>query len=123
MKLPLIAATLTALALTASPVLADKGKDKGKGNDKHQERSQQVHRGKADHGRQDNGRHLGWQKQAWKKGDRIPLAYLEPGYYVDDYRAYNLAPPPRGYRWVRPMDDRYLLVQVATGLINEVLGY
>jgi Ni/Co efflux regulator RcnB len=119
MKLPLIAATLTTLALAASPALADKGK----GHDKHHDRAHAVHSDKADHGRHDNGRHLGWQKQAWKRGDRIPLADLGPGYYVDDYRAYNLAPPPRGYRWVRPMDDRYLLVQVATGLIDEVLGY
>ena len=121
MKLPLIAATLTTLALAASPALADKGK--GKGHDKHHDRAHAVHRDKADHGRHDNGRHLGWQKQAWKRGDRVPLAYLESRYYVDDYRAYKLAPPPRGYRWVRPMDDRYLLVQVATGLIDEVLGY
>lgn len=68
----------------------------------------------------DNGRHLGW----YKRGGRVPVVYLQPRYYVTDYRAYNLAPPPYGYRWVRPYgDDRYLLVQVATGLIMQVLGY
>ena len=74
-------------------------------------------------GRHDNGLHLGWYKQQWRRGDRIPVVYLEPRYYIDDYRAYGLAPPPAGYRWVRPMDDRYLLVQVATGLILDALGY
>lgn len=70
--------------------------------------------------RHDNGRHLGW----YKRGGRVPVVYLQPRYYVTDYRAYGLAPPPYGTRWVRPYgDDRYLLVQVATGLIMQVLGY
>jgi Ni/Co efflux regulator RcnB len=70
--------------------------------------------------RHDNGRHLGW----YKRGGRVPVVYLQPRYYVTDYRDYGLAPPPYGYRWVRPYgDDRYLLVQVATGLIMQVLGY
>ena len=74
-------------------------------------------------GRHDNGLHLGWYKQHWNRGERIPVAYLEPRYYVDDYRTYGLRTPPDGYRWVRPMDDRYLLVQVATGLVLDALGY
>ena len=74
-------------------------------------------------GRHDNGLHLGWYKQRWNRGERIPVAYLEPRYYVEDYRTYGLRTPPDGYRWVRPMDDRYLLVQVATGLILDALGY
>ena len=75
------------------------------------------------HGRHDNGLHLGWYKQQWRRGDRIPVVYLEPRYYIDDYDRYGLRAPPDGYRWVRPMDDRYLLVQVATGLILDALGY
>ena len=74
-------------------------------------------------GRHDNGLHLGWYKQRWNRGERIPVAYLEPRYYVEDYRTYGLRTPPDGYRWVRPMDDRYLLVQVATGLVLDALGY
>ena len=74
-------------------------------------------------GRHDNGLHLGWYKQRWNRGERIPVAYLEPRYYVEDYRTYGLRTPPDGYRWVRPMDDRYLLVQVATGLVMDALGY
>jgi len=77
-------------------------------------------------GRHDNGLHLGWYKQRWHRGDRIPVTYVEPRYYIDDYRPYRqhgLYAPPQGYRWVRPADDRYLLVQVATGLVLEALGY
>jgi Ni/Co efflux regulator RcnB len=51
------------------------------------------------------------------------VIYLQPRYYVQDYRTYHLAPPPRGYRWVRPENDRYLLVEAAKGLISQVLGY
>ena len=76
-------------------------------------------------GRHDNGRHLGWYKQEWRRGERVPVVYLQPRYVIEDYRAYRLAPPPRGYGWVRPYPDsnEYLLVQLATGLISQVLGY
>jgi Ni/Co efflux regulator RcnB len=76
-----------------------------------------------DRGYHDNGRHLGWYKHGYRRGDRAPVVYLQPRYYVNDYRAYRLAPPPRGYRWVRPMDGHYLLVAIATGVIVDALGY
>lgn len=61
----------------------------------------------------------------WARGGHIPREYLDDRYYVDDYRAYELAPPPRGYVWVRPdpRNDEYYLVQVATGIIARILGY
>ena len=74
-------------------------------------------------GRHDNGLHLGWYKNHWKRGDRIDWDYVQPTYYVYDYDRYDLRPAPVGYRWVRPMDDRYLLVEIATGLIVDALGY
>lgn len=73
--------------------------------------------------RHDNGRHLGQIKHGYRRGMRAPAVYLQPRYYVSDYRRYHLAAPPRGYRWVRPADDRYLLVEVASGLISQALGY
>lgn len=119
MKVSMIAAALTALALASSPVIAGNGKGKDKDHAGHHAKGHTA-KGKA---HDDNGLHLGWQKQAWKRGDRIQIEHIEPGYYVDDYVAYDLAPPPEGYRWVRPVDDRYLLVQIATGLISDALGY
>ena len=67
----------------------------------------------------DNGRHLG----QFRRGERVPDMYMQQRYYVTDYRAYHLAPPPSGYRWVRPDDGRYLLISTATGLISQMLGY
>ncbi|GAB3380129.1 RcnB family protein [Lysobacter fragariae] len=110
-KHTLIAAALTAFVFSASPALADKHHKGG------HEKSHKAY------GHHDQGRHLGWYKQQWKRGDRVVWVDIEPRYYVDDYRAYRLSPPPEGYRWVQPMDDRYLLVEVATGLIAQALGY
>ena len=129
-KHTLVAAALTAFVFGASPVLAgnehkhDATPVQGKSQAKPHTHKAQTHKGspKAD-GRHDNGRHLGWYKQQWKRGDRLVWTDIEPRYYVTDYRSYRLSAPPEGYRWVRPMDDRYLLVQVATGLITKALGY
>jgi len=124
-----LSTSLVLLAMASAPVIAgDNGKGQGKNKGHGHPAAAQAH---AHHpgnapkpqGRHDNGRHLGWQKQAWKRGDRIPMEYLEPVYYVEDYRAYRLPPPPPGHRWVRPVDDRYLLIEAATGLIAEALGY
>ena len=95
----------------------DHGWQQRHGHDRDHDRDRYV--------RHDNGRHLGWYKQSFRRGQRVPVVYLAPRYYVNDYRAYRLAPPPRGYRWVRPYQDsnEYLLVQVATGVIMQVLGY
>lgn len=70
-----------------------------------------------------------WRKDVrehrrWARGEYIPRDYLADRYYVRDYRDYDLAVPPDGYRWVHPYqgDDTYYLVQVATGLISSILG-
>lgn len=122
MKLRALVALPLLAAFAASPVLAKNNHGRGhdNGHDRHEHRDD--HRDNHD-GRHDNGRHLGWYKQRWNRGDRVEVVYIEPAYYVTDYRVYNLTPPPPGYRWVRPMDDRYILVEVATGLIAEALGY
>lgn len=118
-KHTILAIPLAVLALATAPALAGDGKGADKDKPAH---AQPGNSPKAD-GRHDNGKHKGWEKQAWKRGDRIPLAYVDPRYYVDDYRVYRLQAPPAGYRWVRPMDDRYLLVNLANGLVAEALGY
>ena len=144
----LIAPLLAAFAV--SPAFAERGgkhghKDKAKGHDRHEvdhrrgdrdrvvlvdrdgRRPTVVVRNRDGHdrfdGRHDNGLHLGWYKNHWKRGDRIDWQYVQPTYYVTDYGRYDLRPAPVGYRWVRPMDDRYLLVEIATGLIVDALGY
>lgn len=63
-------------------------------------------------------------EREWARGQYIPRDYLADRYYIRDYNRYDLAPPPNGYAYVRPypQDDRYYLVQVATGLISRILG-
>lgn len=64
------------------------------------------------------------ERRRWARGQYIPREYLVDRYYIRDYSEYDLAPPPNGYVWVRPdpRDDRYYLVQLATGIISRILG-
>lgn len=116
MKRLLLAMSFAIMFLSSTAVLA--APQQG-GPDKHGQHGVQV---KAPKGHHDNGRHLGQHKQAFRRGQRIPVMYMQPRYYVQDYRVYHLAPPPRGYHWVRPDDGRYLLISTATGLISQILG-
>ena len=63
-------------------------------------------------------------RREWARGQYIPREYLVERYTIREYDDYDLAPPPRGYAWVRPypQDDRYYLVQLATGVISQILG-
>jgi len=58
-------------------------------------------------------------KKRWAKGQRLPATYRSSRYYVD-HRRYKLRAPPAGYRWVR-VDNEFLLVAAATGLITEAI--
>lgn len=60
----------------------------------------------------------------WARGQYIPRDYMASRYYINDYRSYRLAPPPRGYAWVQPYqnDDTYYMVQLATGLIAQAFA-
>lgn len=130
MKRLLLTTSIAVLLLSSTAAMA---RDHDK--DKHDDRDRQGHDDRRDRDdddrqdrryddrRHDDGRRLGQIKHGYRRGEHAPVAYLQPRYYVQDYRAYRLAPPPRGYRWVRPDRDRYLLVEVATGLISQALGY
>lgn len=101
----------------------DRRGDRDWRGDRDDRRGDRDWRDDRDRGYHDNGRHLGWYKNGYRRGDRAPVVYLQPRYYVNDWRDYRLAPPPRGYRWVRPMDGHFLLVAIATGVIVDALGY
>ncbi|WP_042299687.1 RcnB family protein [Paraburkholderia kururiensis] len=55
----------------------------------------------------------------WRKGDRLPPEYRDRQYVIDDWRAYRLGPPPRGYTWIGVGGD-YLLVQISSGIVLRV---
>ena len=54
------------------------------------------------------------------RGARLPMAYRNRQYVVNDWRGHHLSPPPRGHQWVQTGAD-YVLVAIATGLIVQVL--
>jgi Ni/Co efflux regulator RcnB len=57
--------------------------------------------------------------RSFRRGDRLPGAFLSTRFVVNDFRSYRLDRPPRGYRWVRVERDAFL-VGVATGVILTV---
>jgi len=61
----------------------------------------------------------GWAYRSWRIGERMPFLFLS-SYYFIDYFAYNLPPPPYGYRWVRYGPDA-LLVNMYTGEVEDVV--
>lgn len=62
----------------------------------------------------------GYVSRSWQRGHYLPAQYRARPYVVD-YRAYRLAPPPRGYHYVR-VDDRAVLVAISSGLIANVVS-
>lgn len=124
MKRFLLATATAALLLSSTTAFADDKKGKSDHRDDHQAHYYNDHPDNRDNhaGRHDNGLHKGQYKQDWRRGDRLPPGYRESRYYVSDYRYYRLAPPPRGYRWVRPYDgNQYILVEITSGLISQIL--
>ena len=57
---------------------------------------------------------------SFRRGDRLPWAYRQRSYVVDDWRGHRLSAPPRGYHWVQAGGD-YVLVAIATGVILQLL--
>ena len=124
--------TAVALLLVSAGALADRPSDPGHGHDKvradsGQDRDDRDDYGDArgnnpkDEGRHDNGRHRGWEKQAYRRGERLPERYSSREYYVTDYQRYHLREPERGYHWVRDEDGQFILVAVATGIITDII--
>lgn len=65
----------------------------------------------------DRGMHEGW----YHRGGYVPVEYRDSRYVVEDWRTYNLAPPPRDHQWVRSDTGEFLLVAAATGIITDII--
>jgi Ni/Co efflux regulator RcnB len=64
----------------------------------------------------------GYYYRSWGYGDHLPRAYYGRRYIVNDYYAYRLRPPPRGYHWVR-VDHDVVLAAIASGVVvSAVFG-
>ena len=71
-------------------------------------------------GRQFDRRGFPQPHSEWRRGGRVPAEYRGRNYVVNDWRAYRLQPPPRGYQWVGVGGD-YVLAAVGTGLIMQIV--
>jgi Ni/Co efflux regulator RcnB len=126
MKRLLLATALAALVLSSPVFAGDHGHGHGHGHgydhddDRDHDRDRDDYRRWDDDDHHDNGRHEGWYKP-YHRGDRIDVVYLQPRYYVPDYRVYHLAPPPPGHRYIRYPDGRVLLVAIASGVIADII--
>ena len=106
-----------ALSLMSGTAAFAKG-DKG---EKHDDRG--YSQGRDDRGdRHDNGNHYGQQKHRWARGERLPVTYYQNRTYYVDYRQAHLRAPPPGYRWVQ-VDNNYMMVALATGLIASLIAH
>jgi Ni/Co efflux regulator RcnB len=56
----------------------------------------------------------------WKRGYHMRSQDWNRGERVDNWQAYHLNAPPRGYEW-REVDGNYVLGAVATGVIASVI--
>lgn len=64
--------------------------------------------------------YVGGPDHRFARGDRLPREYRSHQYVVDNWRGYNLAPPPRGFNWVQIGAD-YALIAITTGIISQIV--
>lgn len=57
----------------------------------------------------------------WRTGQRF-THWRNNRYVINDYRAYNLPPPRRGYRYYRDDNGDIVMAAIATGVIGLILG-
>jgi len=64
----------------------------------------------------------GWGYRRWGVGQILPGLFLSQSYFIGNWGAYGLGPPPPGLQWVRYGPDA-LLVNVYTGqVVDTVYG-
>ncbi len=103
-----LAVTASGAAMATAQDHDDRGRGKN-GRDQRHDNGHDDHRPPAHH---DNGR------RRYARGDHLDNGHR--GVYVD-YRRHHLSRPPPGHEW-RCVDDDYVLVAVATGIIVSVIA-
>ena len=88
------------------------------------ERYNDYRRGQRDQyrdGRPPYGNAYGYRQHRWQRGHAIPREYRSR-WYVNDYRRYGYAPPPRGYGYYRTDSGDVVMAASATGVIISLLS-
>ena len=122
-----LATAVGSMAL-AAPVAFAHGPDRHYKSDKHyykaREKAYRKHHKEMRKAYERAYREEQYAYRRWARGQYIPRDYLADRSTIRDYRAYNLAPPPHGYTYVRPYhdDNTYYMVQIATGLISQIFN-
>lgn len=145
-RLTTAAVAALAMSLAAGSVLAQdrRGDDHRPGGGRYEQRDDHRHGGgrydQRDDHRGHRGPHAGYRgdqdfrdgrqfdrrgfpqpHSEWRRGGRVPTEYRGRNYVVNDWRAYRLQQPPRGYQWVGVGGD-YVLAAIATGLIAQIIA-
>jgi Ni/Co efflux regulator RcnB len=63
----------------------------------------------------------GYRTRLWGYGDRLPLAYYDGRYVIDNYYDYDLYAPPFATEWVRVGND-VLLIDMQDGQVLDVIA-
>lgn len=69
------------------------------------------------------GRQYGYDgyRGHWREGQRF-RHWNDRRYYVDDWGAYHLPPPRRGYRYYRDDNGDIIMAAIGSGIIGLILG-
>ena len=132
MKSKAVVSAILAVSLATSGFAFAQGRGNDRGRNEQAQRGDRQDRrdegrrpdrrqnqGRANNDERREGQGAGPNHQFYR-GDRLPAEYHHRQYVVDNWRAYNLSAPPRGYHWVQVGGD-YVLVAIATGVILQLL--
>lgn len=69
------------------------------------------------------GRGYGYEgyQGRWRTGQRYPY-WRDRRHWISDWRAYNLPPPPAGYRYYRDDSGDVVMAAIASGMIGLIVG-
>jgi Ni/Co efflux regulator RcnB len=65
---------------------------------------------------------LGWSYRRWAFGERLPSAYFGSAFWITDFLAFDLFPPPDGFVWVRYGPDALLIDRYSGEIIQADYG-
>jgi Ni/Co efflux regulator RcnB len=67
-------------------------------------------------------RPAGWYDHRWRFGEFLPTAFWARDYWLVDFQAYDLPPPPYGAVWVRVGNDALLVDEDSGEIITVAYG-